>query len=46
MRPSLLVSAYMVAAVTADWTTTLYDAIVVGAGPAGIIGRLPLAFCR
>jgi len=25
--------------VAADWTTTSYDAIIVGAGPAGIIGK-------
>lgn len=25
--------------VTADWSTKRYDAIIVGAGPAGIIGE-------
>ncbi len=27
-------------AVVADWTTQQWDAIIVGAGPAGIIGML------
>lgn len=36
---SLLLTA---AGVCADWTTERYDAIVVGAGPAGIIGMLDI----
>ncbi|TVY36058.1 Cellobiose dehydrogenase [Lachnellula occidentalis] len=33
----LLAGAGLAAAVTADWTTETYDAIIVGSGPAGII---------
>ncbi len=32
-----VISALVLGA-AADWTTTVYDVIVVGAGPAGIIG--------
>lgn len=35
----LLVSLLSVSAL-ADWTTQPWDAIIVGAGPAGIIGEL------
>jgi hypothetical protein len=34
----LLVSLFSLSAV-ADWTTQQWDAIIVGAGPAGIIGE-------
>ncbi|TVY39581.1 Cellobiose dehydrogenase [Lachnellula subtilissima] len=33
----LLATSALAAAVTADWTTDTYDAIIVGSGPAGII---------
>lgn len=38
--PHLLVVGLSAVSVAADWTTTKYDAIIVGAGPAGIIGGL------
>lgn len=36
--------AFMLAVlgVSADWTTQQWDAVVVGAGPAGIIGEFPV----
>jgi ribulose 1,5-bisphosphate synthetase/thiazole synthase len=37
--PPLLLLGLSAVAVAADWTTTSYDAIIVGAGPAGIIGK-------
>lgn len=36
--PTKVVLGFLLGGVAADWTTKVYDVIVVGAGPAGIIG--------
>jgi membrane protein DedA with SNARE-associated domain len=38
MWVAILVVCGFVLGAAADWTTTIYDVIIVGAGPAGIIG--------
>jgi hypothetical protein len=38
---TLLSLALFAASSFADWTTQKWDTIIVGAGPAGIIGELP-----
>lgn len=39
---NLLSLGVFVVVVAADWSTQQWDAIIVGAGPAGIIGKLPI----
>ncbi len=39
---SLLSLGLFVVAAAADWSTEEWDAIIVGAGPAGIIGQSPI----
>ena len=39
-KKCLLATSALAAAVTADWTTDTYDAIIIGSGPAGIIGKI------
>jgi len=46
MHASILVFYVCILGALADWTTKVYDVIVVGAGPAGIIGKHYVAFCR
>jgi hypothetical protein len=41
MLITILVFYGFVLFAAADWTTKIYDVIVVGAGPAGIIGMYP-----
>jgi ribulose 1,5-bisphosphate synthetase/thiazole synthase len=46
MHASSLVFCVCILGALADWTTKVYDVIVVGAGPAGIIGKHYVACCR
>jgi ribulose 1,5-bisphosphate synthetase/thiazole synthase len=45
MRTSILVFCGVMLGALADWTTEIYDVIVVGSGPAGIIGKYYVACC-